>query len=263
MSVTATLLGTGHSTGVPAAGGFWGKCDPQNPKNRRNRVSAMIKSDTTTIIIDTGPDFRAQSEKFAITDIHAVLYTHAHSDHINGIDDLKYYRFRTQELVNIYGNEATILEIKQRFSYNFGAEHEHFSYPPVLREHVISQEQYDREMTIGDITFVPFEMDHRTTKSMGYRFGDFAYCTDVALMDDRNFKILRGVKNMVIDCGQYAMEPNLHADFNRVLQWNAEIKAPHVYLTHLSIAHDYQTLMNETPDGYQPAYDGLQFDVKL
>lgn len=257
-----TVLGCGNSTGVPSIGNNWGACDPENPKNRRTRCSLAVRSETTTIIIDTGPEFREQINRENIPRIDAVLYTHAHSDHVNGIDELRIIKSRNKKLVPVYANTETLENLRERFDYMFqGGNHE--LYPPILDPHELSGAGIEEETTCGDIRFIPFEQDHGTCASIGYRFGDFAYSVDVWTLNDRAVEILRGIRTWIVDGAAYKQAENpVHANFETIFRLNEKIGAQNVYISSLSLAMDYETLQRELPEGYAPAYDGLSLTAR-
>lgn len=253
-----TILGCGNSSGVPAVGNIWGDCDPGEPKNRRSRCSVAIQSETTTIVIDTGPEFREQMNRENIQNLDAVLYTHAHSDHVNGIDELRSFRYRTGALVPIYASDETYESLKPRFHYLFdGGNHE--IYQPVLDPKPIV---HGRPITIGDIEIIPFDMDHGSCRSTGYRIGDLGYCTDMITLPEQSFEILQGVKTLIIDGAAYHSETNqVHASFEKIFAMNECIQAERVIITSLSLSMDYQTLCKELPKGYAPVFDSMQIDI--
>lgn len=261
MSITFTIMGSGNSAGTPSVGNFWGNCDPDEPKNRRTRPSALVQSETTTIVIDTGPDFREQVNRHDVSDIDGVLYTHSHGDHIYGMDDLRIYRLRNKHLVDVYGTKETLGEMQARFEYLFIQKAD--IYPQVLRPTILSPDDMGKPMIIGDIEFIPFIQDHGTCKSLGFRFGNLAYSTDMVALDDKAVDILRGVENWIADGSGYKMPKNIvHCTLKELYKLNEDINAQRIYMTHLTPAMDYQTLLNETPDNYYPAYDGLSFKVQ-
>jgi phosphoribosyl 1,2-cyclic phosphate phosphodiesterase len=255
MKLKITVLGCGNSTGVPAIGDHWGSCDPNEPKNVRTRCSLAVQSEQTTIIIDTGPDFSGQMTREKIPTLDAVLYTHAHGDHINGIDELRIITLRNKKLTPVYGNAWTMKDLQDRYDYMFkGNNHE--LYPPLLVANTI--DNFGQEITVGDISFVPFNQDHGTCETVGYRFGDFGYSTDMLRLDDTAIKTLKGVKIWIVDGCAYKQTNNpVHANLEALYEFNEQIGAEQVYLTSLSLAMDYQALLKELPKGFAPAYDGL------
>lgn len=260
MSIKVTILGCGNSAGVPSIGNYWGNCDPDEPKNRRTRPSIAVQSAKTTLVVDTGPDFREQMNRENITNLDAVLYTHAHGDHITGMDDLRVMRHRLKRLIDIYGSRETLAELQMRFNYMFIEQAE--IYPKVIIPHAIETDHFGIPMTIGDITLTPFEQDHGTCRSTGYRFGDLAYSTDVVGLDEKALAVLRGIKIWVLDASGYKMDKNVvHMTLRQAFALNEIVKAEKVYLTHMTTAMDYQTLRKELPPGFEPAWDGMQIQI--
>lgn len=258
MSAILTILGCGNSEGVPAIGNNWGDCNPNEPKNRRMRPSVAVQSATTTLIIDTGPDFKEQANRQDIQQIDAVIYTHAHADHVSGIDELRAWSKHIKAPVDIYALEQTLDELKTRYDYHFHQLHP--LYPAVLTPNQMGN--MGSQMVIGDIEFTPFEQDHGTCKSLGFRFGDVAYSTDLINLNDQSMEVLEGIKTWIIDGAGYKWPANpAHLSLEGVYALNQKIEAEHVYLTHMSRYMDYETLLKDLPQGYEPAYDGLQIKV--
>ena len=263
MSLKITILGCGNSTGVPAIGNFWGDCDPEEPKNRRFRCSLAVQSEKNTIIVDTGPDLTHQTTLFDIININGVFYTHAHSDHTNGINDLRTMFYRNgQTPIPCYGSSKALDEIVQRFDFMFKANDNANLYPPVLKAQSFEPNQYGKPQHFDDISFIPFKMDHGTCDTVGYRFGDLSYCVDMKFMSDKALESAKGSKVWIVDGSGYNnKEHPVHADFDTIYKYNETIRAREVYITGLTPFMDYQTLLKELPEGYYPAYDGLTFEV--
>ncbi len=254
------ILGCGNSAGIPAFGNYWGACDPAEPRNRRTRAAAALKSDTTTLLIDAGPDIREQVNRAGIERIDGVLFTHAHADHIHGIDDLRSYRLRSKALVNVWANQPTMDELKDRFAYMFTDRHEGI-YPRVLEPHIY---EHGTPLTIGDITVIPFEQDHDTCITTGFRIGNTAYSTDVIRLGEDALRVLTGVKTWVVDAAGYKMPENqVHMRLKDVYQINERVQAERVYITHLTPGMDYQTMRKELPEGFEPAWDGLEIKIDI
>ncbi len=259
MSAEFILLGCSVSSGVPAIGNDWGVCDPSEPKNRRDRPCAVVRSDRTTLVIDTGPDFRAQMNHMDIDTIDAVLYTHEHSDHIQGIDELRVISGRMRKYIDIYGNRTTIENLQQRFDYMF---RDISIYKRVLNPHIIKDSDYGSQMKLGDITFTPFHQDHGNCICTGYRFGNIGYSADMLTMGQDSIETLKGIDIWIADgAGHHMEDHSTHAPLSRVYELNKEIGASKVYIVGLSKFMDYQELKKELPAGFEPAYDGLRLPI--
>lgn len=256
--ITITILGCGDSAGVPRIGGDWGNCDPHNSRNRRTRPSILVQSATTTIIVDTGPDFHLQLTRENIKTVDAVLYTHAHSDHVMGMDDLRILQGRIGKKIPIYLDVPTHVELRGRFEYIF--EQSSPYYPAVVDVNVIDKTILNKPMMIGDIDFMAFEQDHgQGLSSLGFRFGDIAYSTDMRDLNEDALRVLTGVKTWIADCADYAHGTGaLHSTLPNLQRLNGVIGAPQVYVTHLKMFYDYDDMCRDLPAGYSPAYDGLK-----
>jgi phosphoribosyl 1,2-cyclic phosphate phosphodiesterase len=264
MRATLHILGSGGSTGVPAIGNDWGSCDPDEPKNIRTRPCVIIRSENTTIAVDTGPDFREQYNRAGITRLDAVIYSHAHADHINGMDDLRLLSYRQRQLIPAYGSHETINDLRLRFAHLFpggGSE----LYRPILDPLPVNYENYTRAVRAGDIEFSVFEQDHgESGKTLGIRIGDTAYSPDMVTLDAKAVDHLKGIKNWIVDGSGYKYSQNpAHASIDKVVELNKSIGAQNVILIHLTKEMDYKTLLNELPDGYEPGYDGLQVTISI
>lgn len=262
MSLKITILGCGNSAGVPAVGNYWGDCDPNEPKNRRFKCALAVQSAETTIVIDTGADFRHQLNAFDINGLDAVFYSHEHSDHCHGIDDLRSFYFRKSKgeraQIPCYGHADAIADIEERFDYMFkGGNHDYF-YPSILKAIPFGAAAYGTKQIFEDINFIPYEMDHGTCTTVGYRFGDVSYSVDMKSLDQKALDTIKGSKTWIVDGAGYNSPNNdVHCDLASIYRYNEYIGAEKVYITCLSSLMDYQTLKDELPDGFYPAYDGL------
>lgn len=268
-----TILGCGGSGGVPLIGNYWGNCDSRNPKNRRSRASLHVQLGDTSIVIDTGPDFRDQVNRENISHVDCVLYTHTHSDHINGIDDLRYMSIVTKEIIPIFGQSCDLDDIEARYSYLFSLQNPLYQPRLNLRpyqdtdfyndtDHVFEKGHINETVKFSARP-IPHQHGKKTT-ALSYRFGDFTYSTDVSDFSEDALNAIKGTKIWVLDCGQYGQDfVEVHPNFDLVLRWNDYIDAERVILTHLPVKADYKTLVAELPDGYEPAYDGLNFYINI
>ncbi|WP_135077660.1 MBL fold metallo-hydrolase [Terasakiella sp. SH-1] len=254
-----TILGCGPSGGVPGIGPYWGKCDPQNPKNRRLRPSILIQDHDVSLLVDTSPDLRQQLLSVDYGRIDAVLYTHGHADHLHGIDDLRSVNRQQNEAIDIYLNQETLDHIEQRFGYVLEplAEGADMFYKPVLIPHLVVP---GTAFEVKDLSVMPILQDHGYCETIGYRIGDFAYSTDVVNMAPESFELLAGVKTWVI--GTLIDTPHTtHADVDKALRWIERIGPKKAFLTHLGSALDYQTLTETLPSHVRPCFDGLQIEL--
>lgn len=256
------MLGCGDSRGTPRIGNDWGKCDPNEPKNIRTRPSVCVRTAATTIIIDTGPDFKQQINREDIKNIDAILYTHAHSDHVNGLDDLTPLYHLNKKQIPIYLTQESYDEAKLRFNYIF--EQQSPIYPVTVEAHIWAASDYGKKHQIGDISFTFFSQDHGDMETLGYRFGDVAYSTDVINLDDKALDALKGIKTWIVDgANLYIDNPIIHLNLKKILAYNERIGAEKIYVMHIKNNLDYQTLCRELPDYIRPAYDGLKIPVNL
>lgn len=251
------ILGCGNGAGVPAIGNHWGKCDPNEPKNRRTRASIAISTENQTILVDTGPDLREQLNRHNIRDIDAILYTHAHADHVHGIDEIRTLSRIHKKMYAAYGDTPTMDEITQRFNYMFQEMADGF-YPAVLKAYRIEMNEILR---LESLEILPFLQDHGTRTSVGYRIGNLAYSTDMKRLDEAAFDALKGIDTWVVDgCGYQQPDNPVHANLKEVFAYNERVGASRVVLTHLAPNMDYHTVTSELPDGYEVAYDGMTLE---
>ncbi len=253
------ILGCGAAGGSPLITNRWVDCDPGEPKNRRMRCSVAVVTDQSTLIVDTGPDFLQQFNREDLSVPEGVIYTHEHSDHVSGIDELRFLQRITKRKFNIYSNRKTIDNLACRYDYMFQDRDNGF-YPAVCDAHELD---YGSDYTIGDIAFTTYELDHTTLSSVGLRFGNLGYSVDFKRLDDAAIQTLKGVETWVADCAGYNNPDNpVHADLSEIYRVNEQIGAKEVILTHMPPTMDYQTLRSELPEGYKPAYDGMQLDIR-
>lgn len=253
-----TILGSGSSGGVPRIGGLWGACDPENPKNRRQRCSLLVERITatgrTTVLIDTSPDLRNQLLAHDVGALDAVLYTHGHADHVHGIDDLRMVVFNMRERIDIWADGPTQNDLLNRFGYVF-AQPEGSPYPPILNMRTI-----DGDVVIsgagGEITFQPFEVGHGMIDALGFRIGGLAYLPDVGEMYAPAWEAVRDLDVWILDALRREPHPT-HAHLARSLEWLERAAPKRGILTNMHIDMDYATLVDETPDSITPAYDGM------
>ncbi|GBD55683.1 MBL fold metallo-hydrolase [Gluconobacter wancherniae] len=260
-----TVLGCGGSAGVPMIGGeegtytgIWGACDPKEPRNRRTRSSIVIEGeDGFRLLVDSGPDFRTQMLDCGVGRVDAVLYTHPHSDHIGGLDELRAINRVIGRPLPLLATQDVLEELRLRYAYAFAPWRGPEFYRPVFDEHLVESGQL---IEFGALSGQVFDQHHGRIMSLGMRFGSFAYCTDVDTMPEEAIEILQGVDTWLVDCFQYDPHP-AHAWLDRVLEWRSLIGARRTILTHMGAEMDYGTLCRMLPSDVEPAYDGMTLDL--
>ncbi len=251
-----TLLGTGTSSGVPRIGNDWGNCDPLDPRNRRRRVSILVQSGDTTILVDTGPDMREQLLDAGVSAVDAVFYTHDHADHTHGIDDLRGLYNITKKRVQCYANEPTLTLLHARFGYIFKGEH---GYPSIAQANRVAETH-----RIGRITVRSFRQIHGMIDSVGYRFeadgGSCVYSTDLNAIARDAHPLLEGMDLWILDCLRRKPHPS-HPHLALALEWVQRFRPRRTLLTHMDSSMDHKTLTAELPPGVEPGYDGQMIDL--
>ena len=260
-----TILGCASSPGVPRINGDWGACNPDNPKNRRTRAALLVEQfdeqgQVTRVAVDTGPDFREQMIAAKVTSLDAVVYTHAHADHLHGIDDVRMYAIVQKQQIPIYADPLTMARIEDGFEYCIRRP-EGSNYPPIVEPILIETmlSRFEISGPGGAIDFTPHWQMHGDTHSLGFRIGDVAYCSDVSSFPDESLKNIEGLDLLIIDALQYREHPS-HLSLKQALKVIEQYQPRHSVLTHMHIPLDYDAVMAETPDHIEPAYDGLSFE---
>jgi phosphoribosyl 1,2-cyclic phosphate phosphodiesterase len=251
-----TLLGCGVSTGVPAIGGNWGRCDPSDPRNRRRRSSALIECRGKTVLIDTSPDLREQLLGAGVARIDAVLLTHAHADHLHGIDDLRAVNRLMKMVIPLYATAETLAEVGARFGYVLEPMPPQGPFfRPALTPHEITG-----PFVAGGVPVVPFAQSHGFSTTLGFRIGGFAYSTDVVELDNNAFEALDGIELWFVDCLRREPHPT-HSHVAKTLSWIARVKPRRAVFVHMDHTLDYRELAAELPDGVEPGRDGLTIEL--
>lgn len=250
------MLGCGASTGVPAIGPNWGRCDPTDPRNRRRRASVLVEVGPVAILIDTSPDLREQLIDARVRRLDAVVMTHAHADHLHGIDDLRGLNRLMGQTIPLWADAATLAEIRRRFGYVLEPVSGSGRYDkPTLAPHEISG-----RFAIGDVDIVPFVQDHGFNTTLGLRIGPMAYSTDVTALNDDAFAAIAGVELWIVDCMRRAPHPT-HSHLEQTLAWIARVSPRRAVLTHMDHTLDYRELSAELPVGVEPGQDGLVIEL--
>jgi len=259
-----TLLGTGGSTGVPSIGGpdgsgDWGECDPAEPRNRRTRTSITIENDDgQRLLVDTSPDLRDQMLACRIPAVHAVLFTHAHADHISGIDEVRVLNRIVDRPLDVFAMQRTLDEAQRRFGYAFAPWTGPGFYRPVLLPVAAEPGQ---TMDIAGMQVRLFRQGHGRVDTLGLRIGRFGYSTDVVDLDEAAFAALEGVDTWVVDCCLRKGAHWTHANLEQVTAWVASLSPRRTILTHMGPGMDWAWMRDNLPSGIEAGYDGMILDL--
>lgn len=246
-----TFLGTGTSQGVPVIACTCEVCISTDPKDKRLRTSVMVEDEFTTIIIDSGPDFRQQCLRARVKKLDGLIFTHEHKDHIAGMDDIRAFNYIHGSAVDIYATSEVQKALKREFHYAF----DDFKYPgvPVLNLHTIRNEKF----RVGSLEIIPVKVKHFRMDVFGFRIGDFTYITDAKSIDLKEMDKIRGSKVLVLNA--LRKEDHIsHFTLEEALDIIAELKPEKAYLTHLSHQMGRHAEVNKLlPSGTGCAYDEL------
>ena len=249
-----TFLGTGTSQGVPMIGCKCEVCKSVDPRDKRLRASVFVEYEGQKILVDAGPDFRQQMLREDISSVDAILLTHNHKDHTGGLDDIRAFNYLEKKATEIYCEKYVEESLRKEYSYAFAE----VKYPgaPEWNVHNIDEKPF----SINGVKIVPIRGKHYKLPVLGYRFGDVAYCTDMNHIADEEIDKLKGLEHFIINCVRRGRHIS-HFSLEGALEVAAKVGARHTWLTHLS--HQlpkYEELLEELPEGVEPAYDGLQID---
>ncbi|GAB5489471.1 MAG: MBL fold metallo-hydrolase [Parasphingorhabdus sp.] len=251
-----TILGCGTSAGVPRIGNDWGDCDPTEPKNRRSRVSIIVETQTTRILVDTSPDLRNQFLDNGIDHVDAVIWTHDHADHCHGIDDLRTVFHKTRKPITAYARPFTLESLENRFSYAFDG---HKYYPSICSGQILHD-----EILVGDIVVKTVDQPHGGISSAGLRFENegksISYATDFGEVTEDMRALFAGSDIFVVDALRESPHPT-HSHLELTLDFISAIKPGFSLLTHMDKSMDYQSLRAKLRKGIEPAYDGYQIII--
>lgn len=248
------FLGTGSSMGTPAIGCDCPVCTSTDPRNRRSRASILVRAGGRHVLIDPGPDMRSQMLREDIRHLDAVLLTHMHADHVNGIDDLRSFNYLQRQVIPCYGDRYTMANVQERFSYCFTPPDPSWS-KPSLSGHVL-----DGPLAWDALRVTPVPVMHGKLPILAYRFNDVAYLTDLKTLPDASLDLLRGLEVLILDCLRYREHPT-HLNVDEALALAERIGAERTYFTHMTHEIDYDDLNSRLPSGVQLAYDGLRVQV--
>jgi len=263
-----TILGCGSSAGVPRADGNWGACDPANPRNRRSRCSLMVRrlseegpESQTSLVVDAAPELRIQAVDANLKRLDALLLTHDHADQCHGIDDIRGFALVQRQRIDCWMDGVTRASLERRFGYIF---HGEGGYPAISQAHTTPDHSvaWTVDGPSGAIPISTFDQDHGGLRSLGYRFGNVAYSSDVVGLPEESFAALQNLDVWIVDALRYAPHPT-HAHVDRALNWIERVRPRRAILTNMHLDLDYATLSESLPAGVEAAYDGLCFQVPL
>ena len=248
------ILGCGSSMGVPRPDGFFGNCNSKNKKNYRSRCSALIKTSSETILIDTSPDLRQQLINNKIKDIDKVFYSHMHADQTHGINDLRSFFIRNKKPINVFADKITSNYLKDTFSYCFDNYNQ--EYPATLRLNIINK-YISIKNKKKNILIKPIKVQHGNVHSICFIIDKkLAYISDVSRIFEKDYKYFKNLKYLIIDCLWYRNHPS-HFNLENSLKMIKKFKPKKSILTNLHSDLDYNELKNRLPKNIVPAYDGL------
>ena len=255
MKIKFTILGCGSSLGIPRIDGFFGNCNPKIKKNYRTRCSALISADNFNVLIDSSPDIKQQLINSKVNNIDKVFYTHMHADQTHGINELRVFYLKNKKKIDVFADNHTSKYLKENFKYCFKKT---FDYPPILKINKLNKiHKYKVGKNILKIESFPVQ--HGQIKSTLYKINNkCAYVSDVSEIYMKDYKKLKNLNYLIVDCLRYAYHPS-HFNLNSTLKLINEIKPKKAILTNLSNDIDYKKIQKFLPKNVKPAYDGMNF----
>lgn len=250
----AIILGSGTSNGVPTLGRQYSRAFLDNPKNHRTRSSLLLMGETGNLLVDCAPEMRLQVTGLGITDIEAVVITHAHADHVMGMDDLRSICMKTRRPIPVYTLERHARDIMRIFDYAFR------EYPPEIMVPRFDLREIPPVLEIGSMTIKSFLVDHGETPVIGLRVNGLAYITDVSFIPPAAEAMLHDLDYLILDAVRYKHHPN-HFNMDQAIAAAAKIGARQTYFTHLSDDYDHDVVNEKLPERMQLAFDGLRLKI--
>lgn len=249
-----TFLGTGTSMGVPTAGGFGNERLTGDPRNERWRCSAWIETEESSIVIDTGPEFRLQTLRAGITRVDAVLITHEHMDHISGLDDLRPFCYKQQQTIPVFTSNSCMKALKRRFEYMFGPDR----YPGATS---VELNVLKHPVEFQDVTITPLPANHGEVEVLGFRVGKISYLTDVKSIPDETQALIRGSEILVLSGLRWEPKHPTHLTIPEASELATRMEVPRTYLIHMNSRVNHKEVNARLPDHVRLAYDQLVIDV--
>ena len=249
-----TFLGTGTSMGVPVAGGFGKERLDGDPRNIRWRCSAWLQTEETSIVIDTGPEFRLQTIRAGLSHIDLVLVTHEHMDHISGLDDLRPFCFQQEQSIPVYAGASCLAAIRRRFDYMFGPD----TYPGATS---VDLREAGAPFSFPDVRITPLPAIHGRIEVLGYRVNDVSYLTDVKEIPPATREKISGSKLLVLDGLRWKPDHPTHLTIPQAVAVAEELDVPKTYLIHMNGYVNHERSSRRLPDHIQLAYDQLTVTV--
>lgn len=260
--VRMTLLGTGTSTGVPIIGCDCAVCRSPDPRDQHLRCSAWVETKGKSIIIDTATDFRQQALRHSIPKVDAVLYTHPHADHIQGIDELRSFNFSQKGRIPVFGNTWTESDLKSRFQYIFSPRKVEGGGIPLLDFHLLNPEDeiLHSVRTETGVEVMPIDALHGSAPVLGFRFGSIAYLTDCSYIPVKSLERLKGLEILVLDCVRLTPH-GTHLNFDQALEVVEQVRPKRTILTHLGHDFGFVEWSRKLPPGVELGTDGLVLET--
>ncbi|HEX7152569.1 MAG TPA: MBL fold metallo-hydrolase [Thermoanaerobaculia bacterium] len=251
-----TFLGTGTSTGVPVVGCRCAVCTSGKPKNQRLRQSVKIEAGGKHFLIDTTPDLRLQLLRAPIPRLDFILFTHSHSDHLMGLDDIRPFNFRQRETIHAYANPLTAKAIRRAFSYIWDDATQIGGGKPQLELHEV-----ETAFLHDDLEIIPIPVTHGEWTILGYRIGGFAYITDTNGVPPESIELLRGLDVLALDGLRPSPPHPTHFTIDQAVRCAQQIGARQTYLIHLTHEVEHDEVEGRLPEGVKLAYDGLTLEI--
>ena len=251
-----TVLGSGTSAGIPVITCDCPVCTSTNPRNQRLRSSILLRNAEKTILVDCGSDYRQQALTHRINRLDSLLLTHAHSDHVSGLDELRLYNWKQKQSIPVFASARTLSDIRQRFCYIFSPLQEGGGVPEIELHTVTGP------FETNGVRVLPLEVMHGKLPVLGFRFGDFAYITDASMVPEETVRRLSGVRCLILNALRYKPHPT-HLSVEEAVVIAGRVGAERTWFTHITHDLDHDETNARLPEGMALAHDGLEFDIDV